>query len=391
MRTLRHLIFVALIFSLLMAFGWSGTPALAQKNDGQPLTLYTKYPSLVTEPGKTVSFPMTLQTDTQAQIVKLSLKELPKNWQATFRGAGHIIKSAYITPDNDVSIDLKLEPTGDVSAGTYHFVVLAESNNASVTLPLDISVEEKLPPRLTFTTDLPTLKGTPTSTFRFNTTLKNEGAEDLDVNLIADAPAGFSVNFKLSGKDITSLPLEANSTKRITVEAKAFGMTAAGSYPLKILAQGGDVQTELALNITVAGQPDLKVSGPDGRLSGEAFAGKESPIKVIITNNGTAAAHNVELSASTPTGWKVTFDPKSIDQIPVGDQAEVTASVVPGEKAIAGDYITTVRAKSAEGGNSSADFRITVRTSTLWGVVGVILIAIAVGVVALAVARFGRR
>ncbi len=39
----------------------------------------------------------------------------------------------------------------------------------------------------------------------------------------------------------------------------------------------------------------------------------------------------------------------------------------------------------------TAEFRITVRTSTLWGVAGIALIALAVGVVGLAVVRFGRR
>ena len=389
---MRRLFYAALVVSLVLAaVSMAASPALAQEGTGQALFIYTKYPSQVTEPGKTVSFPLTLQTDTKPQIVKLSMKELPDGWKATFRGSGRIVKSAYVMPGKDVIVDLKLEPTGEIAAGDYHFVVLAEGDGTRVTLPLDISVEEKLPPKLTFTTDLPTLKGTPTSTFRFNTTLKNEGDEDLDVNLIADAPAGFMVNFKLTGKDITSLPIEANSSKRITVEAKAFGVVPAGSYPLKVIAQGGDVQASIDLTIEVAGQPELKVSGPDGRLSGEAYAGKESPIKVVIVNNGTAAAHNVELSATSPSGWKVTFDPKTIDEIPVGQQVEVTANVVPGEKAIAGDYIVTVRAKPAEGSSASADFRITVRTSTLWGIIGVVIIAIAVAVVALAVARFGRR
>ncbi len=386
---MRRFIIAALVLSLIFVIG-AQAPALAQ-DGGKELSLYTKYPAQVTEPGKTVSFPLTLKTETKDQIVTLDMKELPDGWNATFRGSGRIIKSAYVTTDNDVTVDLKLEPPADVAAGDYQFVVVAKGQGTTATLPLSLTVEEKLPPKLTFTTDLPTLKGTPTSTFRFNTTLKNEGDEDLDVNLIADAPAGFAVNFKLSGKDITSLPVEANSSKRISVEAKAFGVVPAGSYPLKVLAQGGDVQTQLDLTIEVAGQPELKVSGPDGRLSGEAYAGKESPIKVLIINNGTAAAHNVELSATSPSGWKVDFDPKTIDEIEVGKQVEVTANVRPGDKAIAGDYIVTVRAKPAEGASKSADFRITVRTSTLWGVIGIALIAIAVAVVALAVVRFGRR
>jgi uncharacterized membrane protein len=386
---MRRFIIAALILSLVFVVG-AQAPALAQEG-GKDLSIYTKFPSQVTEPGKTVSFPLTLKTETKDQIVSLEMKELPDGWKATFRGTGHIIKSAYVTPDDDLIVDLKLEPPADVAAGDYQFVVEAKSDKAVATLPLSLTVEEKLPPKLTFTTDLPTLKGTPTSTFRFNTTLKNEGDEDLDVNLVADAPAGFNVNFKLNGKDVTSFPVEANSSKRITVEAKAYGTIPAGTYPLNVLAQGGDTQASLDLTIDVAGQPELKVSGPDGRLSGEAYAGKESPLKIVIVNNGTAAAHNVELSASTPSGWKVTFDPKTIDEIPVGEQVEVTANIQPGEKAIAGDYIVTVRAKPAEGGNKSADFRITVRTSTLWGVVGIALIAVAVAVVALAVIRFGRR
>ncbi len=386
---MRRFIIAALVLSLIFVVG-AQAPALAQQG-GKDLSLYTKYPSQVTEPGKTVSFPLTLKTETKDQIVTLDMKELPDGWKATFRGSGHIIKSAFVTTDDDLIVDLKLEPPADVAAGDYQFVVEAKGDNTVATLPLSLTVEEKLPPRLTFTTDLPTLKGTPTSTFRFNTTLKNEGDEDLDVNLIADAPAGFTVNFKLAGKDITSLPVEANSSKRISVEAKAFGVIPAGSYPLKVLAQGGDVQATLDLTIEVAGQPELKVSGPDGRLSGEAYAGKESPIKVIVVNNGTAAAHNVELSATTPSGWKVAFDPKTIDEIPVGQQVEATANIRPADKAIAGDYIVTVRAKPAEGASKSADYRITVRTSTLWGVVGIALIAIAVAVVALAVVRFGRR
>ena len=69
----------------------------------------------------------------------------------------------------------------------------------------------------------------------------------------------------------------------------------------------------------------------------------------------------------------------------------MTAKIKPAEKAVAGDYIVTMRARPAEGTNESAEFRITVATSTLWGVAGIALIAVAVGVVALAVMRFGRR
>ena len=66
-------------------------------------------------------------------------------------------------------------------------------------------------------------------------------------------------------------------------------------------------------------------------------------------------------------------------------------TLTPSSRAIAGDYQTTIRASAAGGLSESANFRITVLTSTLWGAVGIAIIAIALLVVVFAVARFGRR
>jgi len=65
--------------------------------------------------------------------------------------------------------------------------------------------------------------------------------------------------------------------------------------------------------------------------------------------------------------------------------------VTPSDKAIAGDMSPRSGA-SGRGESASADFRITVtRTSTMWGIVGIAIIAIALLVLLGAVARFGRR
>jgi uncharacterized membrane protein len=53
--------------------------------------------------------------------------------------------------------------------------------------------------------------------------------------------------------------------------------------------------------------------------------------------------------------------------------------------------VVTIRATPEDGPAKPAEFRITVLTSTMWGMVGVGLIAVAVVVVGLAVMRFGRR
>jgi uncharacterized membrane protein len=165
---------------------------------------------------------------------------------------------------------------------------------------------------------------------------------------------------------------------------------AAGSYKLvaKVGAEDATAAADLTLDIT--GQPKLDISGREGLVSTRASAGKETSVPVVITNTGTAPADDVELSGSAPGGWKVTFDPKTVDHIAPNANKEVQALITPTEKAIAGDYVTTIRA-STRGESASATFRVTVTTSTLWGIAGVGIIGIALLVMVGAVARFGRR
>jgi uncharacterized membrane protein len=79
-----------------------------------------------------------------------------------------------------------------------------------------------------------------------------------------------------------------------------------------------------------------------------------------------------------------------VDRLPPNEHKEVQALVTPTAKAVAGDYVTTMRA-SARGESASQTFRVAVTTSTLWGVVGAGLIGVALLVMVGAVARFGRR
>ena len=109
-----------------------------------------------------------------------------------------------------------------------------------------------------------------------------------------------------------------------------------------------------------------------------------------VTNTGTAPAENIQLSANAPTGWKIAFEPKTIDRIAPNEHKEVQALISPPGKAIAGDYVTALTA-SARGETGTANFRVTVTTSTVWGIAGIGIIGAALLIMVGAVARFGRR
>jgi uncharacterized membrane protein len=392
-RSLIALVLIVLLLSTLLS------PVLAQAQEGQPqastqdLTLFTRYPAQETAIGEAVSFELKLRA-TEPQIVRLSTQNLPQGWTTTFRGGGKVIQAAYVDSKEDTTVDLKVEAPKDVRPSTYRFAVVARSEANEVlaaNLPIELSIKDKLPPRLTLDVDLPTLKGGSDTTFRYSATLKNEGDAEMNVNLVADAPEDFQVNFKLSGQDVTSFPIGANESKSLSIEAKPLSTIPAGPYQMKVLAQSGQFQAATDLTAEVTGQPDLSVSAPDGRLSGQAYAGDETSVKLMVQNTGSAPARNIKLSASSPSGWSVKFTPEQIAEVPSGQQVEVTANIQPNKQTIAGDYMVNVTAKPETGPSKAADFRITVLTSTLWGMVGVALIAVAVAIVGLAVLRFGRR
>jgi uncharacterized repeat protein (TIGR01451 family) len=388
MKRLR-VIFPTILSLMLVTLFW---PMMAQAQGNSPnLSLTTTYPSQVAQLGASVSISLNLKTTNIAQTVDMSMGQMPDGWTATFLGGGRGIQSVYVDANSSGTVDLRLDPPKDEKSGTYNFVVLAQSATEKAELPITLIVQEQVPASLSFTTDLPTIQGSPTTTFRYNTTLRNDGNQDLTVNLTADAPTGFVTKFMLSGQEVTSFPVGANQSKSISVELTPLSDTAAGDYPFTVYADAGDLQANLDLTAKITGQYTLGVSGPDGRLSGNANAGKATTFQVVVNNTGTAPAQGVQLSANAPSGWTVTFDPKVIDEIPAGNQITATANLTPADKAVAGDYIVTVNARTVDGTTKSADFRITVATSTLWGVAGIALIAIAVGVVAMAVTRFGRR
>lgn len=390
------IVLLAILTTPLTVYAQATTPAANPATAATPaatpapLAIFTNYPAQVVGLGETATLPLKVRSGTPG-TVDLSVENAPAGWTVSFRGGNRIVSSTYADGVNDATVDLRVETPPNAKAGVVKFNVAAKSGDQTSTLPLALTVQEKLPPKLSLTTELPTLRNKPGSSFRYDTSLKNEGDEDLTVDLSADATPGFNISFSLNGQDVTSVPLAAGETKHISVQAASLDNVASGAYPLKVRAQGGEAVAELPLSAEVVGTAEIMVTTPDGRLSGEAVAGKTTPFKIIVANPGSAPANNISVSATAPNGWTATVDPKEIAQIAPGDQVEVTANIAPSEKAVAGDYVVSVSARPADGSAKNVDLRITVTTSTMWGIVGVGLIALAVAAVGIVVSRFGRR
>jgi uncharacterized membrane protein len=382
---------LAIVFALITPAAYAAEPS---HDSIKGLYLMTDYPAVTVRPGTTSNIPIRLQNyGLGPEECKLSVSGVPKGWTATILGGGQPVAAAMPAPDNNVSLQLRLEvPAGsDLSAQTL--TVKAEgqgSNQAS--LLLDVSLAKELPAKLTVSTKLPDLRGSPKSNFEYTLTIKNDSGRKLTPSFAADAPENFETSFTeaYGTQELSAIPIDAGQSKDIKLKVRPPSTIDAGHFPVtvKVNAEDASAKTELALD--VVGQPQLQLAGRDGLLSSRAVAAQQSSIPVVVTNSGTAPADNVKLNASAPTGWKVTFQPETIERLVPGKDAEVQALITPSEKSLAGDYMVSVRANS-RGESASSQFRITVATSTVWGMAGAGVIGVALLLMLGAVARFGRR
>jgi uncharacterized membrane protein len=294
--------------------------------------------------------------------------------------------------NSSVSLSLRLDVPKAAAIGTQTLTIAATGTSSNLQLPIAVTLAKDLPAKLTLTPQLPELRGTSKSSFEYQLSIKNDSGKKLTVSLSAQAPPNFDATFteQYGTQELNAVPVDAGQSKDVKLKVTPPNTAGAGDYKVAARVSAEDASATTDLGMTITGQPRLDVSGREGLVSTRASAGKEQSVPVVITNTGTAPAEDVQLSGSAPSGWKITFDPKSIDRIAPNDNKEVQALITPTDKAIAGDYVTTVRA-SARGESASSNFRVTVTTSTMWGIAGVGIIGVALLVMVGAVARFGRR
>ncbi len=378
----------------LLLLGFSAFGILPKQGEPPHLEISTSYPSQVVRAGETVSLTLDIENiGLPDQIVDIAVTSLPDGWTASFLGAGRLVHSAYVERDSSRPVTLKVMVPEDVATGSYPILVAARGQDSQDQLELELIVGELLPPQLSLEADLPVLKGTPDSNFSYRVKITNDSEQDLLVSFDVQAPEFLDITVEkaFGGQELASLPVKAGDTEDVDINVHPSAQAPAGEYPILVRVQSAEVSETIELTAIITGKSDLNLTSPDGRLSATATAGRESPVELVLRNTGSAPAVDIEMRSSPPAGWDVRFEPDTIEALQPGEEAAITAYIKPPEKAVAGDYSITFRAMPEEGTNEVAEFRITLQTSTVWGVVALLLIAASLGVVALAVSRFGRR
>ncbi|MDD6661021.1 MAG: NEW3 domain-containing protein [Lachnospiraceae bacterium] len=366
---------------------------------GEGLDMSTDYPGITVKAGDTVSFGLDFSCDEGTSYdADLSVKSLPDGWSGYFKGDSKQVTRVHIDgdaqdTDSKSSTDFSLTVPEDTEDGTYTVELEADGGKgASDTLELAVTVSKEEVMQSTFTSEYPEQQGASGTTFSFDTTLVNNRATDQSYSLSAEAPSGWQVTFTPSGEsaNVASLNVDAGSSQGLTVTVTPPDDVEKGDYTIPISAISAEDTLNQDLSVSITGTYNVSLSTPDGRLSLDAYADKESSVTLSITNNGNVDLTNLNLTSTAPTDWDVSFSESTIDTLEAGATKEVTAYIKPAQDVITGDYVTDITIKN-DSASSMAEFRVSVKTPTTWGIVAVAIIVVLVAVLAGIFKKFGRR
>jgi uncharacterized membrane protein len=372
------------LFPLLGIMSTVNHAALAANS----VTLYTPYTKISVPPGESIDYTIdVINNSSELQNVEISLAGMPKGWNYILKSGGWNIGQLSILPGEKKSLSLKVEVPLKVNKGTYRFKVMA---GGFYSLPLVVIVSEQGTFETEFTTGQPNMEGHASSSFTFKADLKNRTADKQLYALKANAGRGWNVTFKANYKQVTSVSIDANSAEDITIDIDPPDKIEAGTYKIPVIAATSTTSASLELEVVITGSYEMELTTPGGLLSTSVTAGDEKRVELLIKNTGSSELTDISLSYSAPVNWNVTFDPKKVDNLEPGKDVRVLATIKADKKAIAGDYVTNLEARTPEV-SSKAAFRISVKTPMLWGWIGVLIIIGALGSVYYLFRKYGRR
>lgn len=382
----------SLITALIFLLAWTTIGGVTPSHAAGGLSLFTPYTGISVTPGESIDYMVDLNNNTNSiQNVSFDLKDIPKKWDYEIKSGSWAVQKLSVKPGKKQQFTLTVNVPLKVEKGDYSFTLVSKgSDGLDSSLPLTVTVSEKGTFQTELDVDQPNMQGHADADFSYTATLSNKTADKQRYALSADAPKGWDTEFKADGKTVTSVEIKPNESKDINITLNPPEKVKADTYQARIKASNGSTSAKNVIEAAITGTYDMDLTTPSGKLSTNITAGKSKTVELKVVNKGSAPLEDVSLTSTAPPDWDVTFDSKSINKLAPGKSMNVKATITASDDAIAGDYVTKVSASSGQV-NSDAELRVSVKTSMLWGWVGVlIIIAVLAGIYYL-FRKYGRR
>ncbi|MDP2661993.1 MAG: NEW3 domain-containing protein [Dehalococcoidia bacterium] len=376
--TITGLFVLVSMLGLLPGFARVPAKALADPSDFE---MAMDYPSVVAQPGKTVSLNLRLMNrGTVSHQVNLSVTKSPDGWTSIIKQGAYEVRSAFLGPQENKLLTFEATPPASAKAADYSFVIKADSaDGVSQIVTVSIGISDKVVSGTKLTSQYPVLTGPTGNKFEFKVDVNNGTGADQAYNLSASGPQGWDITFQpaYESTQISSIRVKEGETSSVNIQVQSPKTAKAGEYPVDLLISAGSEKVTGSFKVALTGTSEMTLTTDSGQLNLDATAGSQAAMSVLIINSGSADLKGISLSSSKPAGWDVSFEPKTVD-LAAGANKEVNVYVKPDDKSIAGDYLVTVNASTPQV-NKSLEIRVTVETPTVWGWVGLAIVLIVLG------------
>ena len=365
------------------------------------ITAALQYPGITLGPDDSLSVDLLIKNRGRSdETVLVEVTEKPQDWTVEIKRFGTLVSGVFAASKEDQTLNLTGRPTDKaikkLPAGTYRFAVKAQTADGALTQTSAITVNvvsaEKTAERVSIETTYPTLRGPSGDKFQFSLDVRNDTGQDAVFSFRATAPSGWETSFKpaYESKQISSLQINANSSKTVEMEVTPPYNVEAGEYDFKVEAQSPKAKAEKELKVTLTGTYSLKAGTPSGLLSAVTDRGQKTSLSLLVQNKGSAAQREVKFTALKPENWKVEFKPEKVENLEAGGVKQVEMTIAPAEQALVGDYSVAVQVEG-EKANADVEFRVTIKAASTWGWIGVGIIVLVVMGLALTFRVLGRR
>ncbi|GAK60912.1 hypothetical protein TSC_c19020 [Candidatus Vecturithrix granuli] len=400
---LKHLLSILPILTVGLML-WT-VPSFAQETEEEKperlVTMAIEYPGIKIPTEKNVSMKILLYNNGKTgEDVEVWVAEAPEGWDAVIKTYKFTVTGIHVPSGETKTLDFEAEPDETITPGKYEFRIEAQTPDQRFKMAqlLTVTVEKKQEEAkeskdITLNTTYPVLRGPTDAKFEFSVEVKSDLDEDAVFDLAANGPEGWEINFKpgYESKYISSLQIQANQSKNVSVEIKPPITAKAGEYPVTVRVSSGDeAKAEIELKVVLTGTYGLQAGTLNDLLSLDAKPGNPSMVSVYIKNTGSAPNQNIQFMTFKPENWKVEFEPEKLDVLNPGEVKQVEVKITPYEEALVGDYSVAVEIQG-EKASKTLEFRTTVKASAAWGWIGILIIVAVVGGLTTLFKKLGRR
>jgi uncharacterized membrane protein len=353
-----------------------------------------QYPSMVTEPGASVAFKVTvINPYPYLAEVKFNLSGVPDAWNPIVLSSDEVqINSMNLPAGGSGIIKVMVDVPQTLKTNGTITLRLSTSLGDLVDLTdLNIIVQHRILALGIKTSYL--VESIPLgSTASFPLLLTNPTEADESLSLSLDnVPAKWSGSFTTSsGGAIQTILIGARSSVNLYAVLKPSIDAQPSVYNVVAKMTSSSLNGNLTLRVELTGNTAMKLTVAN--LYQQINIGDTQTLQVTLQNTGyTVISYPKLLISPSVNTLAVSYDPDNVNSIPAGQSQVYTVSIAAQEGTAQGDYIVEIRGSSPEVLTDPAAIRVTVSASNTQTLIIAGLLMVAFASIVLVYRRYKRK